>query len=348
MAGRGCLVALSVMGLAAACGSDGDSLGEPSEAPSATAFVDFAGPALGSLVPKEVIEPCPSLVPPSSDTALVDEATRLEPMLGLVVSYGAGHLDSFDHYGLVWDDGGDASVFASFAGPLEEHRVALADIVPFPEELVVCQSPMSGRQRTGVVTALDEELGAGVQVVRHGEGGRVGVRLASGDEAVAARLHERYGGAVALTVGALPYPISEGLDVCPPIPTSGAGTALTLAPADAEPVRLTSDTDTQVALLVTNTGDDPVRVVGDPLELLVVDAASRVVGGGSVTVETWGPDVTLAGGAAESISGYVSTASCRAELGYELVPGDYLVVAVLRLIDGDVVVSSPLPARIER
>lgn len=85
-----------------------------------------------SVVPIEVVEPCPESAPSSDGgKGMPAESSRLEPMLGQVLAYGGQHRDQFGSYGLVWD-GADASVFVSFtpiSTPIEPRWKAPSSIL---------------------------------------------------------------------------------------------------------------------------------------------------------------------------------------------------------------------------
>lgn len=55
-------------------------------------------------------------------SVVIDELERLGPTLAAAQSYGAEHADQFGVAGFHWNGPGDASVFVSFTGDLDEHR----------------------------------------------------------------------------------------------------------------------------------------------------------------------------------------------------------------------------------
>src|SRR5262245_53153214 len=160
-------------------------------------------PTLGSSPPVmpdpvEVVEPCPQSVrfTASGDgSPMMAESSRLEPMLGTVLAYGGEHPDEFGTYGLIWHAEGDASVFISFTGHLDEHRSALAGMVAFPDELIVCQVALSGQASQQLSAALNNELAGRYSSISQGAG-PVEIVLAATEEALARELVDRYGDAV--------------------------------------------------------------------------------------------------------------------------------------------------------
>ena len=137
---------------------------------------------------------------------MLAESSRLEPMLGQALAYGQQHADQFGSYGLVWQGADDASVFISFTANVDEHRDALAHVVQFPDELVVCQAALPGDQAAALLARLMVDLeGKYVSIGSTGEAVVIG--LPAGEDELAADLTARYGDAVKATVGA---PAHEG------------------------------------------------------------------------------------------------------------------------------------------
>jgi len=213
-------VFLSVVGLAVAgCGTPETTLTEAvpttgtaastaTAAPPAT--VSYAPPdpsaTVGSLARIEVTEPCPVSDPSAFGPEMMDEATRLEPMLGQVLAYGQAHPDVWGSYGLVWLGSGDGSVFVSFTKELEAHRAALVGQVGLPDELIVCQVPITGAEAQALQTQLARELAGRFASIGLGTSGAVEVVLLAGEEATGSQLSARYGDAVVVTFGELGQP----------------------------------------------------------------------------------------------------------------------------------------------
>lgn len=131
-------------------------------------------------------------------------------MLGAVVNYGGQHPDKFGGYGLSWLDATDASVFAMFTDHIAEHRAALAAIVPYPDELMICQAALSETSSRGLEALLLDELNGRFQSlgVRY-ESIEVGLKATG--EAIAADLTRRCGDAVTIRVGNLtPVLVTHG------------------------------------------------------------------------------------------------------------------------------------------
>ncbi len=174
-------------------------------APPATAVYVPPDPnaTVGVLVPVEVTEPCPVSDPSAMGPEMMDEATRLEPMLGQVLAYGQAHPDVWGSYGLVWHGPDGASVFVSFTHEVDAHRAALTDQVAFPDELIVCQVAITGTEAQSLQTQLSRELAGRFASIGVGMSGAVDVVLLPGEEATGAQLSAQYGNAVVVTYGEL-------------------------------------------------------------------------------------------------------------------------------------------------
>lgn len=150
-----------------------------------------------SIMPTHVTQPCPRSATEGGQN--VAEATRLEPVLGQILTYGSAHRNEFGNYGLLWQSNDDASVFIAFTSHVDEHRDALDKIVAHPEELIVCQVALSADAARALLAKLSNELIPDqASSVGLGAGG-VEVVLFPGHEAVAVQLTTRYGDAVTVT-----------------------------------------------------------------------------------------------------------------------------------------------------
>jgi hypothetical protein len=154
---------------------------------------------VASAVPMQVTEPCPASSSGAGTDQMMAESARLEPMLGQVLAYGGQHPDEFGTYGVIWHDGGDASVFVSFTTDLDAHRASLQGTVAYPDELIVCQVAVSGEVSRALMAKLSDELQGRYMSVVIGMGA-VEVALKPGEDALAAELVEAYGSAVQVEV----------------------------------------------------------------------------------------------------------------------------------------------------
>lgn len=256
---------------------------------------------------------------------LVAEATRLEPMLGVVLAYGTEHADSFGSYGLHWHTSDDASVYISFTQNIATHRAALLELVPLPEELIVCRAAISGDDVRVLHQELVQDLEGRFTHVGMGNG-RVTVGLYAPDEAIAADLVARYGDAVEVTVGMFPYPMPDPLpeSLCEPIAAPAPGLELASARGGSESVALGDVTTEALDLTLTNTTETTIEFIhgvwigrltrrGDTL------SAAHFVG----SVAAIGYTLTLEPGDSEAVSVSIPTASCDPAVGYQVPPDDY-------------------------
>jgi hypothetical protein len=152
-----------------------------------------------AIVPVRVTQPCP-VSESTEDGVAIEEASRLEPMLGQVLAYGGQHSAEFGTYGLIWHSGRDASVFISFTTDIDDHRAALRRLVAFPDELIVCQVAVSADVARALYAKLSAELmpdqAASVGLGANG----VEVTLLPSHAALKDTLSARYGDAVAVTI----------------------------------------------------------------------------------------------------------------------------------------------------
>jgi hypothetical protein len=158
------------------------------------------------------------------------------------------------------------------------------------------------------------------------------IRLASWATVTAAELHQRFGGDVELTVGALPYPPGR-----PPRFRPGAG----LPPDLLDPQQVTAELDGPAVvrsghtlwhgLLVGNLTRQRLTVLGH-LTAMVVDPQTGQVAGGFAGAQALARrPYRVAAGATERISLLIGTDSFTPELGYILPPGSWGLHAPLTL-----------------
>lgn len=146
-----------------------------------------------------------SAVPePSVSIRMGPDGPELPDELAALQAYGAEHPDEFA--GLYVDDQSRGSFVMLFTDHLDEHAGALAEIWP---RVTVKGARFSEALLTEVLEGLDlqgmagdgiEPLSAGLDTINN----RVTLELKSDDAALEARLEERYGGMVDVTVYPLP------------------------------------------------------------------------------------------------------------------------------------------------
>lgn len=350
---RGAAVLLLAGALAiAGCGSSTPSspAGAPDRSvlPATTIALppDPNAPPVESVVPVDVTEPCPASASVHDGERMIAESSRLEPMLGQLVAYGAQHPDQFGTYGLLWHVDGTADAFISFTTDLDAHRRALEAIVERPKDLVVCQVPVNGATGQAIQNTLSKELGGRFLSIGSSGMGPVDVVLAADEEQLAGQLVARYGGAIAVRVGALAYPIDTATAACaePPAPSSMPGLRVEVAPP-AGPVTAAGVQPAQLTVVLTNEGDTPVDLpVGGTAVGTILDADGNVVSAAPLdSVSLALAHVDLDPGESAELPLAVSTASCDPSLGYTLPAGDYRLVATVGLSGADSTSLTSLP-----
>lgn len=267
-------------------------------------------------------------------------------MLGQVLAYGSRHPDEFGSYGLVWHAGGDASVFVSFTGHLDDHRNALAAIVESPDELIVCQVALPGDVAQALQAQLADQLEGRFLSIGQGTGA-IEVVLASDEAALAGDLHARYGDAIELTVGALAYPIEEAVSVCgdPPAGNTVPGLVIEIV-RPVEPISAPGLDPADLTVTLTNVGASPIRFNSGVATGTILDTNGNVVNSNTLPLAALGIQIDLAPGASTELPLLVSTASCDPTLGYTLPPGTYQLVAAVPHIDGEVTTLGSEPTSI--
>lgn len=333
--------------LVAGCGDPGNS--SPTESPASsvergtapratTAVTALPEPGDGDYVAVTafdaiaVDEPCPMDEPVDVNatevSVMYDETSRLEPMLGVVLQYGSEHRDVFGGYGLHRHSSTDASVFVSFTGDLAEHRAALADLVEYPDELIVCQAPASEADRNAIQATLIDELGGRFTGI--GSGGKSGVMtvyLDPTEEILAADLVERYGAAIDVTVGALKYPLDEAVVASDTEPDPSLLDGLSVELLDSvEPVVITESGTVALTIRLTNAGDQPIRFDSGQPATTITDVQGAARTSDTRAVARVGIEIALEPGAHRDFDVDVTLASCDPSLGYVLAAGDHFVV----------------------
>ncbi|HEY0519974.1 MAG TPA: hypothetical protein VGC84_10825 [Ilumatobacteraceae bacterium] len=275
---------------------------------------------------------CPA--PPREDisNAPVDEAVLDQETIGrdvaAVQAYGAAHADEYGDLEAV-NDPPPSRLRVAFTDHVAEHAVALSALVAHPERLDVVKGAYTVADLNDVVT----DIRAGGTKYMHGFGVGwqvVDVDLAPGQEARADAIIAKWGNAVRIRFGALPYvPLGCGSQPepvdCPDVVGADpavAGIRLTVVP-DA-PTLNVSDTGTG-HVLVENIGtqrfqiDSGIPIVG----VLVATGSNRVVGTFNGGIAGVGGGVDLAPGETGTIDMLFGAARCDGQPGSGLPPGSY-------------------------
>lgn len=295
------------------------------------------------------VEPCPaewprrdtssaesSGWPPSSE--LLDETSRLEPMLGQVLAYGTDRPETFAGYGLVWHDVSDASVFIALTGDVAAQRDELLGIVSYPDELIVCAAVLSDVESAELRAEIEPLIDGHMRTLGESNDGAVRVGLDADSEDLAAELVMRYGGRVRVNVGRFPYPMPDPLppadcDLDDPVEIDGL--EVTVAPID---VALGVDgVDADVVL--SNVGDEHLSIFGGAATGWLLDPVSGNTVGSFYGAQTaMGYSAELDPGDETTFPILTGIASCDPAIGYRVPPGEYELIARVPLsqpVDGE-------------
>jgi hypothetical protein len=237
------------------------------------------------------------------------------------------------------------------------HERALRQLVQHPDRLEV--------ERSAWPLAYLEEIRAELQKMMtdqpgsvQGLGldwGTVGVRLRADQEPLAQQLHGRYGAAVRLTVGALPFPAGRPLTlreqrlqqllqqpraIVPEVSIPGLAANLELTAAV-----VVAGQNGSGHVMLRNAGDARLELRSEqPLVGRVVSPGTREsVGGFAGNIAGTGLRIRLEPGDQYRIGLVFGTASNRDGLGYVIAPGRYLVQTEVPIYD-----SGPEPGRRRR
>ncbi len=284
------------------------------------------------------------------------EQSELRGDVEAVRLYGAAHPDAW--VGLRFENEPTVRIVALFAGDaLASHRDALHRLVSFPDRLEVRSSPwplVRLEQITDEIRAMATAPGSADSGVFSGwggtAGGKVSVRLRGNGQDVAARLVERYGDAVEVTVGYLRFPgrvLQESMEPRfadadrprPPLLPPHLG----LTVGEDLIVRSGADLWSMVRLSNDGSAEVVVKTNGQLTPVVIDPQTEEVVGGfsGAQTMQLV-RFVAPAAGSVE-IPLCIGTASTAPRLGYAVPPGRWAVEAALELGDEGAFRAPPIP-----
>ena len=280
-----------------------------------------------------------------------DEQAELRSDLTAVLGYGEAHPGSWAGARFVNEP--RVVIQVAFTGDLQQHRLAIADLVEHPDRVEVVQAARTSaeledvRRRIEAILATESpnpmlSLGQGWQ--------QLDLRLAATAEALAARLHQEFGDAISITVGSKPFPPrADARTPCPDVPrTTGAPPTIEVQLRLDEPVVGSGET-ARAVVEVTNTGDRSLTIDTDsPLVGSVLDHdRTSVVGVHVGMIAGTGRRLSLEPGATTTVPALIGTASCVPDAGYRLPAGRYFATVALPIRrqgdDGMPVVASLVP-----
>jgi len=276
------------------------------------------------------------------------EQGKLRHDVEVVRAYGQAHPDAW--VGLRYENDPAVRIVALFVSDLKSHEAALRELVEHPDQLELRSSPY-------FLTHLEEIRADINSLASSDETGRfkqwgvgqgtVVVHLRASEETLAAELHERYGGAIELTVGQFPYP---DLPQFHPVIEPPGGRA-PLLPQDLADVSLPSGftirsgEDLMSGLLTHNNSDDElvIETNGQVTTRVMDPETDQWVGGFTgaqhvpLVLFRVPPHGTV------ELPMLIGTASSVPQLGYAVPPGRWSIEVTLRFTDRGAFRTPPLP-----
>jgi hypothetical protein len=256
---------------------------------------------------------------------------QLRPVMEAVRQYGKAHPGVLEE---TWYDGAPQRVVALLAGDdMATHEKILRALVSSPDFLEIRHSewPQGHLERLRLeITDFAQDSISSMELGK----GVLGVNLRGGQVEVAASLHERYGDAVVITVGAFPYPRIESGDASifdsnrelpdwAPLPDE-------VSVSLEKGIEIRSGSHVRSTLTIRN--ETMLEVVTDQRIAPIVDPTSGLVVGrynGVLTME-WRRD-RIPAGESKEVPILIGTASTQRDLGYSVPPGSWAIRVYLHL-----------------
>jgi hypothetical protein len=253
-----------------------------------------------------------------------------------VEDWGQTHASEFSASWIALDGPTGARLVVALPNTAEA-PAALKAVVSAPDRLVVCPHRHSRAELDKVAGEIGPAAAdTAIHDVRvDAMNDAVAVGLAADKVDDAARLHDRYGDVVKLTVGWLPYPMATGSaavssGACRPLPDPGQS-----SPLSAQLVlganSLERGGQARGVVHVRNTSAQSVELRNvQPMDAVLLQPGSqKVVGALAARVDGADSGGKLEPGETLSLPVMAGTASCDPALGYTVPPGSYEVVVVL-------------------
>ena len=253
--------------------------------------------------------------------------------VSVIREYGQQRLDEWVE---VWfENEPTVRLITAFSNNVALHEAELRRRVTHPERLEIRAMPWSRQALQGILDQIHELASGEPSGALCGWGlgkGKVDLTLCPDRESFAAALDERFGDAILLTVGVLPYPPDRPLVGYEKLPgdrssaeyiaIEGLETELVLTNS-----RLSPGENGEGRLVLRNSGSGPIaRSTGQPLAARIFDWESgQLVGGDYRALRGTGKAIRLDPGDRDSIRVCFGTASYNPALGYCLPPGRYRV-----------------------
>jgi hypothetical protein len=277
----------------------------------------------------DVVETGPEPTDMSENGPIPQAQNRLRNDIDAAIAYGAAHPDEFGS--VRFENAPRVRIVIGFTDHVDVHCAALRALLEFPEEFEIIRQPRTSND----IEQIQQEISvlAGPRMRYSGIGaGTIDVGLRADGEPIAEQIRARYGDLVTIQVGLQAYPPGRA-----PAPDCAArsGPIVVGSPFAAtlrlETSSVRSGEDFKATALVTNRGASPVEFEsGDPMTAFIYRRGTdEIVGAYDGGIGGVGLGATLAPGESIAVSVVGGTASCLADLGYALPPGEYDVRAAI-------------------
>lgn len=296
----------------------------------------------------------PMAQPPVPDLEL--EHSKFNSDVAAVRRYGESHPD--DYVEELFENEPHVRLVVLMVGDnLADHEAALRELVRHPNQLEVRRTPFPRSRLEEIRQVVGETVTSRPGAVNgFGIGrGRVNVKLAADQEALAASFHERFGDAVELRVGVFPYPPASGADEQEKEPPVVARPKLPLLPSEEFEVALEGEivvfsgaTKGGVLRIHNRGGAEAVIKTNGGVTARVIDPQTGDgVGGFFGFQQVPLIKFRIAPGATVSIPLLVGTALSVRSLGYAVPPGQWAIEVPIQIEGRGQFRTPPLPILIQ-
>jgi hypothetical protein len=282
--------------------------------------------------------------PPSEDREFLH--SRLPSDIEIIRAYGDDHRDEWTE--VLFENEPTVRMVVLFAGPhLEEHDRALRALVEHPDFLESRQTRFSqGQLETMLDEARQFSNGPGTFLMSGIGRGKLLLQLGADQEELAETLHEKFGAAADLKVGAFAFPMPA--DSIRPRILRPDVLPISLDQLDvsiSEEVTVASGRVAHGSLEFTNRGSTEITLdTNGAITARILDPSTLDVVGGYVGAQAM-PLIPYPIGPGETatVGLLVGAASFTRSLGYTVPPGDWMMDAIVKVHDRGDRRIPPLP-----
>ena len=277
----------------------------------------------------DVVETGPEPSDMSENGPIPQAQARLGNDIETATEYGAKHPGEFAS--IRFENTPRVRIVIGFTDQIEVHCAALRAMLEFPDEFEVIRQAKTSSDVEQIQQDIIELAGPKMRYAGIGAG-TIDVGLRADGEPIAEQIRARYGDLVTIQVGLQAYPPGR-------VPAPDCATRARPIVADprfAATLRLASSSvrsgeDFKATASVTNRSAAAAEFEsGDPMTAFIYRAGTdQIVGAYDGGIGGVGAGGTLAPGESIDIGVLGGTASCLAELGYALPPGEYDVRAAI-------------------